>query len=182
MKRMQKRYIFVFIMILCVCGLIWKLSSSYAYYDTGYSGSNLVDGDKWQVNIVEVSNVNTTGDALLIDNVSTIGTTLNFNVSLFKPGDSVYFDFTVKNMGKLDAMLYATTLVGLSTLDSEVINYEIIPLDYIVAATDSKDGSIMKENELQLFRIKVVYDNTTAIDNYHEYNLNLGSTIIYEQK
>ena len=169
---MQKRYIILGVVLVIVCGLIWKISGSYAFFDPGYHGENIVSGDKWGVNIVEVSEIETIGNPI----------TLNFAVSLFAPGDTVTFDFKIKNTGKLDAELYATTLSGLSNLESEVISYEILPLDYINIHTDDTEGSIIKSGETQSFRITVKYEDNIAINNVKEYNLGLGSTIIYKQK
>ena len=179
---MQKRYIVLIIISILVCGLIWRISSSYAYFSPGYLGENIISGDKWGVNIIEVSPIETTGNPIINEKISTIGTTLNFGVSLFEPGDTVSFDFTIKNTGKLDAELYATTLAGLSNLESEVISYEILPLDYVNIHEDENDGSIIKSGESQMFRITVKYEDNVAISNIKEYNLGLGATIIYKQK
>lgn len=179
---MQKRYIVLIVISVLVCGLIWKISSSYAIFDPGYDGENIVSGDKWGVNIVEVSEIESIGSPVINEEISTIGTTLNFGVSLFAPGDMVTFDFTVKNTGKLDAELYATTLSGLSNLESEVISYEVLPLDYATIHEDKNEGSIIKSGESQMFRITVKYEDNVAITNIKEYNLGLGSTIIYKQK
>ena len=178
---MQKRHIIVFIVFIVVSLLVWKLSSSYAIYNPGYDGKNIIVGDKWGVNIVEIGEVKTTGKAILTDEISTIGTTLNFGVSLFEKGDTLTFDFTVKNLGKLDAELYATTITGLSRLDSEVISYDILPLEYANIHEDEKEGSIIRKDESQSFRITIKYENNVATNNKVEYNLGLGSTIIYKQ-
>ena len=162
--------------------LIWRLSSSYAAVDIGYSGRNIISGDKWGVNIIEVGKVNTEGEAILTKDVSTIGTTLNFDVSLFKPGDKVSFDITVSNTSTLPAELYALTLSGLSSIDSEVINYRILPVDSSIIHEDNTTGSIIKSGEKQTFNIEVLYSDNVSKDEDKEYNLSLGSTIIYKQK
>ena len=168
--------------IVIVCVLIWKLSTSYAMYNPGYEGKNIVAGDKWGVNIVEVGEIKSNGNVIIDKEVSTIGTTLNFGVSLFSPGDEVSFEFKVQNLGKLDAELYATTLNGLSQLESEVISYEILPLEYAIIHEDEREGSIIKNNESQSFKITVRYEDNVSNSNNKEYNLNLGSTIIYKQR
>ena len=182
MKNIQKRYIILSIVILGVLILIWQLRSSYALVNIGYDGKNIVSGDKWGVNIVEVSDIETKGEAIVTREVSTIGTTLNFDVSLFKPGDEVSFNITTENTSNLNAELYALTLAGVSPLDAEVITYVISPLDYVSLHEETKDGSIIKKGEKQMFNIKVIYDQNVSINNNKEYNLSLGSTIIYKQK
>ena len=174
MKNIHKRYIVLFVVIIVVVVVIWKLYPSFAYMNQGYEGNNIVTGRNWGVNITEISNIEKKGEAILLNNVDSIGTTLNFNVSLFKPGDEVSFDITVTNTGKLNAELYAMTLAGVSPLDGEAIDYEILPLDYI--------GSIIKANESQSFHLSVKYSDRVAQGVNREYNLGLGSTIIYKQK
>ena len=178
---MQKRYIFLILVVISVGFLIWHVSSSYAYVNQGYEGNNIVTGDKWGVNIVKISEVTKEGDAELIGDISTIGTTLNFNAVLFNPGDKISFNVSVSNTGNLDAELYALTLTGLSMVDSENINYSIMPLDYLLIHNDEEDGSILKKNEKQDFIITLEYDPKAPNNNW-EYNLSLGSTIIYKQR
>ncbi len=178
---MQKRYIFLILVVISVGFLIWHVSSSYAYVNQGYEGNNIVTGDKWGVNIVKISEVTKEGDAELIGDISTIGTTLNFNAVLFNPGDKISFNISVSNTGNLNAELYALTLTGLSMIDSENINYSIMPLDYLLIHNDEEDGSILKKNEKQDFIITLEYDPKAPNNNW-EYNLSLGSTIIYKQR
>ena len=182
MKKIQKRYIILIIIIVAVGVLIWQLRASYAYMDIGYTGKNIISGDKWGINIIDVEKPEITGDATLISDISTIGTTLNFEVLLTKPGDKVSFNFTVQNMGKLNAELYALTLSGVSSLEGENITYTILPIDSSIIHEDNNDGSIIKSGEKQMFNITVNYEDNVNANNAKEYNLNLGSTIIYKQK
>ena len=182
MKKIQKRHILLIIVIVLTAVLIWKLNSSYALVDMGYSGRNIISGDKWGINIVEVGKEVVEGDAILTKEVSTIGTTLNFDVSLFKPGDKVSFDVTVGNTSTLPAELYALTLSGISSIDSEVIDYTILPIDSSIVHEDNRDGSIIKSGEKQMFNITVSYSDNVSKEENKEYNLSLGSTIIYKQK
>ena len=182
MKKIQKRYIILGLIVVITGILIWHLSSSFASVDIGYEGRNIISCDKWGVNIIDVSEVRTTGSAILTKEVSTIGTTLNFDVSLFKPNDSVSFDITVSNTSTLKAELYALTLSGLSNIDSEVISYTILPIDSSLIHEEKKDGSIIKSGEKQMFNITVSYDENVSLQNDKEYSLSLGSTIIYKQK
>ena len=180
--KVQKRHIVLIIVIVVTGILIWKLSSSYSAVDIGYTGRNIISGDKWGVNITEVGKVNIEGDAILTKEVSTIGTTLNFDVSMFEPGDKVSFDITVSNTSTLPAELYALTLSGLSSIDSEIIDYTIVPIDSSVIHEDKVSGSIMKSGEKQMFNITVAYNDKVSKLENREINLSLGSTIIYKQK
>lgn len=181
-NKVQKRYIVLVIIIFLVGILIWKVSSSYALMDIGYKGNNIIAGDKWGINITDIDKPELTGEARLNGDISSIGTTLNFSVSLFKPGDKVSFNFTVKNLSKLSGELYALTLVGLNDIDGEVINYTIRPIDSSIIHDDQNSGSILKKDEKQRFNITVEYNNEASNNNSYEHLLNLGSTIIYKQK
>ena len=180
--KVQKRHILLIFVIMITGILIWKLSTSYSAVDIGYTGRNIISGDKWGVNITEVGKVNIEGDAILTKEVSTIGTTLNFDVSMFEPGDKVSFDITVSNTSTLPAELYALTLSGLSSIDSEIIDYTIVPIDSSVIHEDKVSGSIMKSGEKQMFNITVAYNDKVSKLENREINLSLGSTIIYKQK
>ena len=180
--RVQKRHILLIVVIVITGILIWKLNTSYSSVDIGYTGKNIISGNQWGVNIVEVGKVNIEGEAILTKDVSTIGTTLNFDVSLFKPGDKVSFDITVSNTSTLPAELYALTLSGLSSIDSEIIDYRILPIDSSIIHEESTTGSIIKSGEKQMFNITVSYNEKVSVMENREINLSLGSTIIYKQK
>lgn len=179
---MHKRYILVILVVLTVSFLIWKISGTYALYNQGFEGNNIVDGTNWSVNIVNINEPVLHGDAYLVKDISTIGTTLSFEVGLPNPDSKLSFDFEIENMGKLDAELNALTLNGLSMIDSEFINYEVIPQDYIYVKTNDANGSILKKNEKHRFRITVSYQESVNKNNIKPVTLNLGSTIIYEEK
>ena len=181
-KNIQKRYV-VLVIVICFVGvLIWSFSTSYAFMNQGYQGNNIISGDKWGVNITNISDVQLEGEAKLTKKVSSIATTLNFEVSLFKPGDKVSFDVTVENTSNLNAELYALTLSGLSPLDSEIINYYIRPIDSSMIHDTDSEGSVIKSGEKQLFNITVEYNKEASENVSSEHALNLGSTIIYKQK
>ena len=179
-KGMQKKHIYLIIIIVLIAVLIWRLSSSTASFDQGYTGKNIVSGDKWGINIIEIGEVEKSGNAELIGDVSTIGTTLNFAPVLFKPGDKISFNIVVKNTSILSAELYALTLTGLNDIDSENITYTILPIDGSMLHGSESDGSILRSGSTQTFKITVEYDEIA--NNIGEYHLNLGSTIIYKQK
>ena len=179
-NKISKKYL-IFVAIFAIVGvIIWRISSSYAKVDQGYEGKNIISGDKWGINIINVGEIKKTGEANLIKDVSTIGTTLNFNAVLFKPGDKISFDIEVSNTSILDAELYALTLTGLNDIDSEDISYTIMPTDGSVIHTKDSEGSILRSGGKQTFNITLVYDEIAS--SKQERHLSLGSTIIYKQK
>ena len=179
-NKYQKRYFILIIIIVLVGILFWRVSTSYAYMNQGYEGNNIVSGDKWGVNIVEISDVETIGNAEVIGDVSSIATTLSFNALLKNPGDKISFNVTVQNTSNLNAELYALTLSGLNDVDGELINYSILPIDSSYLHDNETSGSIIKKGEKQVFQITLEYNNSSRTNK--EYHLSLGSTIIYKQK
>ncbi len=180
MKKIDKRYILLGVIVIAVGILIWRLSTSYATMNQGYTGKNIISGDKWGVNITNISNIEKNGNAEITKDISTIGTTLSFSAVLFKPGDKISFNIDVENTSVLNAELYALTLVGLDDIESENINYTILPVDGSIIHDDNVEGSILKSGGKQTFNITLLYDDTKTSN--QEYHLNLGSTIIYKQK
>ena len=180
MNNIQKRYVFLGFVIVLVGILAWHFSNSYASMDQGYTGKNIISGDKWGINITNINNIEKVGNAELVKDISTIGTTLNFSAVLFKPGDKLSFNVEVENTSVLNAELYALTLTGLNDIDGENIDYTILPVDGSVIHSDTTGGSILKSGNKQIFNITLLY-NEVAKDT-KEHHLNLGSTIIYKQK
>ena len=180
--KIQKRYIVLMIIVVLSGILIWRVSTSYASMDIGYVGNNIVSGDKWGINITEIGDVVSTNDALVVGDISSIATTLDFNVLLLKPGDKISFDVTVENTSTLKGELYAIALSGLSNEDGENITYTVTPVDSSILHTDKVEGSILNIKDKQIFNVTVSYDDNVSIQNNKEYQLNLGATIIYKQK
>ncbi len=178
-ENIQKRYIVLVVVMILVGILIWRVSTSFALVNQGYTGKNIISGDKWGINITKVDDIEKFGSAEVISEVSTIGTTLNFSVVLFKPGDKVSFNIEVENTSNLSGELYALTLTGLNDIDSENITYTIMPIDGSLLHSDSNNGSILKSGSKQIFNITVCYDD--IVNSNNEYHLSLGSTIIYKQ-
>ncbi len=180
-KNIQKRYILVGVIFAIVGVLVWRLlSTSYAKMDQGYTGNNVISGDKWGINITKIDNVTKEGEAVLSGDVSTIGTTLNFSAVLFKPGNKISYDVEVSNTSTLPGELYALTLTGLNDIDGEDVDYTILPIDGSIIHDNNTQGSIIKSGETQNFNISLEYNPMSTSDN--EKHLNLGSTIIYKQK
>ena len=182
MQKKKKINKFVYLVIIFVLTgiLIWQISSSQASFDQGYTGKNIVSGEKWGVNITNVYEIEKAGSAELIGDISTIGTTFNFAAVLFEPGDKISFNVDVKNTSVLSAELYALTLTGLNDIDEENITYTIIPIDGSTIHDSTSDGSIIRSGLKQTFKVTLVYDEKA--NNSGEHHLHLGSTIIYKQK
>ena len=180
--KIRKRDICVMLVIVLVGFIIVKLSSTFAIDTQSYEGNNTVEGTNYKINITNVEDYVTTGEVEIINEISTFGTNLNFEILLNSYDASIEVEFTVTNQGKSSLMLVEKALSGLNTLDSENIIYELKPVDNIEFKTNETEGSIIKTNETQTFKLRVAFRDNINKNNFKETNLNLGLTLIYEEK
>lgn len=179
MKKIRKRYIIVGIVLVVVCVLVYKLSTSYALKNN--DNNQILTGDDWSLNITSISTPKLTGDAQVTTDLNSIGNNINFNVKLPKKSSSISYDVVVKNMGKLDAELFTISLFGLTELQKEYINYTVTPVDYIVMKSPTQNGSILKNGQTHKFNVSISYQSNVTDKNIIKDELSLGLNIIYSQ-
>ena len=66
LKNKYSKYMVIAIVAL-VAIIVWRLSSSYASVNQGYTGKNIISGDSWGVNITKVGNIEKNGDSIDYD-------------------------------------------------------------------------------------------------------------------
>ena len=179
MKKIRKRYIIVGIVLVVVCVLVYKLSTSYALKNN--DNNQILTGDDWSLNITSISTPKLTGDAQVTTDLNSIGNNINFSVKLPKKSSSISYDVVVKNMGKLDAELFTISLFGLTELQKEYINYTVTPVDYIVMKSPTQNGSILKNGQTHKFNVSISYQSNVTDKNIIKDELSLGLNIIYSQ-
>lgn len=179
MKKIHKRYIIVGVVLVVVCVLIYKLSTSYALKNN--DNNQILTGDDWSLNITSISTPKLTGDAQVTTDLNSIGNNINFSVKLPKKSSSISYDVVVKNMGKLDAELFTISLFGLTELQKEYINYTVTPVDYIVMKSPTQNGSILKNGQTHKFNVSISYQSNVTDKNIIKDELSLGLNIIYSQ-
>lgn len=169
------------LVIVMVGFTIIKLSSTYAANNQSYSGNNKVSGKNYALNITDISEPKNS-NVQVINEIASYGTNLNFEILLTSFESTYEFEFTVTNNGKSKAMLDMISLSGLNSIDAENIDFKVTPVDNLYVKTDKADGSIIKPNETNRFKVIVGYKNNINDNNFIENDLNLGITIIYEEK
>lgn len=179
MKKIHKRYIIVGVVLVVVCVLVYKLSTSYALKNN--DNNQILTGDDWSLNITSISTPKLTGDAQVTTDLNSIGNNINFSVKLPKKSSSISYDVVVKNMGKLDAELFTISLFGLTELQKEYINYTVTPVDYIVMKSPTQNGSILKNGQTHKFNVSISYQSNVTDKNIIKDELSLGLNIIYSQ-
>ena len=122
MKKIHKRYIIVGVVLVVVCVLVYKLSTSYALKNN--DNNQILTGDDWSLNITSISTPKLTGDAQVTTDLNSIGNNINFSVNLPKKSSSISYDVVVKNMGKLDAELFTISLFSLQEPKRHVLSFK----------------------------------------------------------
>ncbi len=116
MEQRKQRTLAIFALALALIAT----SVAYAALSTTLtiSGNVTKKGGSWSVYISNVSNIKTSGSAVMSTNPTVSGsstTSLNFAATLIKPGDKVEFDFTVANAGSVDAKISDSAAVIFKT-------------------------------------------------------------------
>ena len=182
MRRNNNRKIAIIILVV----LILCISVGYAIIQstlniTGTAGISSVTWDIHWENVQITSGSVSTSEA----NKATIdaaGTTVNYTISLPKPGD--FYEFTVDavNAGSIDGMI--------STVTSKLNNVNITTLpDYLEYSVKYADGIEVRENQIlaasgsETFKVRIAYKRDIEASQMPEtaQTLNLSFAVVYQQ-
>ena len=148
MKDRNKRKLIIYALI----GVLMLTTVAYASLQTilNVSGTVVKKGNLWNIYFTNPSSASIVGTATG-SSINIQASSLNFQASLYKPGDKVTYTVDIKNGGTIDAVLNIISLTGLDTAKSNSLNY---------TATYS-DGSAIKEgdtlNIMQNYRMNLEY-------------------------
>ena len=152
-------------------------------------GVGTVKGNTWSIQFANLSTpidgTGITGDAT-IDTPAALtgGTTMSFAVSLYFPGDEVYYDFEVQNNGTLDAEITDVQLTGVTAALAQKVNYSLKYDNGDGTFTALAVGDTLDAGDAKDLRLVVQLDPGTLPTELpsSDVNLSLGATIVYEQK
>lgn len=91
------------IIVWCVVLICFLLVTGYSTFAQPLAYPSKTVSNNWNISFTDVSRDEILGTALENNKPSFSGTTATFNVSLSSLGDSITYDFTIKNKGTLDA-------------------------------------------------------------------------------
>ena len=83
--------------------------------------ANKTNATDWNISFTKAIQRNITGNAKEVKPVSYTATTASFAVELTAVGDSVTYDFTITNNGKLDALVESVYIVPTNKEDDVII-------------------------------------------------------------
>ncbi|MEG0026390.1 MAG: hypothetical protein RR847_00430 [Bacilli bacterium] len=114
------------------------------------SGTVTAKGATWALAFSSPSSCTTTGTATVTTQPAVVGTSVNFDASIIKPGDSVTCTFMAKNTGTIDAKLasvsnnlvsYEGTVDDKAIVENAIVinpSYSGLAINDIIAAGASK--------------------------------------------
>ena len=174
-KYLRNKKSFLFLLILC-------LGIGFAFLSTQLTitGNTSVSGNKWSVYFNNVQITEGSVDASVVPTTTgTTTTSLEYTVSLDKPGD--FYEFTVDavNDGTIDAMIESITM---TTVDTDVAKY----LNYIATYDDGTalvQNDLLEAKDIATYKIRVEYKKDILASDLNEnsINLNLSFGVDYVQ-
>ena len=174
MKDRNKRKLIIYGLL----GVLMLTTVAYASLQTilNVSGTVVKKGNLWNIYFTNPSSASIVGTATG-GSLNIQASSLNFQVSLYKPGDKVTYTVDIKNGGTIDAVLNSISLTGLDTAKSNSLNYTVTYSD----GSTIKEGDTLNVGAKKTLKIAVEFDSSATSLPVSDVNLTFGVTLIYEQ-
>ena len=174
MKDRNKRKLIIYGLV----GVLMLTTVAYASLQTilNVSGTVVKKGNLWNIYFTNPSSASIVGTATG-SSLNIQASSLNFQVSLYKPGDKVTYTVDIKNGGTIDAVLNSISLTGLDTAKSNSLNYTVTYSD----GSTIKEGDTLNVGAKKTLKIAVEFDSSATSLPVSDVNLTFGVTLIYEQ-
>ena len=174
MKDRNKRKLIIYALI----GVLMLTTVAYASLQTilNVSGTVVKKGNLWNIYFTNPSSASVVGTATG-SSLNIQASSLNFQVSLYKPGDKVTYTVDIKNGGTIDAVLNSISLTGLDTAKSNSLNYTVTYSD----GSTIKEGDTLNVGANKTLKIAVEFDSSATSLPVSDVNLTFGVTLIYQQ-
>ena len=174
-KFLRNKRSFIFLLVLCLGVGFAFLSSQLTI-----TGNTSVSGNKWSVYFNNVQVTDGSVEATVAPTTSgTTTTSIDYTVTLDKPGD--FYEFTVDavNNGTIDAMIES---INMTSLDSDVAKYLSYTATYL-DGTELLQKDIIKKNSTETYKIRIEFmsdiESTDLVEEVT--NLNLTFEVNYVQ-
>ena len=174
MKDRNKRKLIIYVLV----GVLMLTTVAYAALSTvlNVSGTVVKKGNLWNIYFTNPSSASIVGTATG-SSINIQASSLNFQVSLYKPGDKVTYTVDIKNGGTIDAVLNSISLTGLDTAKSNSLNYTVTYSD----GSAIKEGDTLNIGASRTIKITVEFDSSATSIPESDVNLTFGVTLIYGQ-
>ena len=162
-KFLRNKKSFIILTVLC-------MGIGFAFLSTNLTitGNTSVSGNSWNIYFTNVQVAEDSVDATVVPTTTGTNTTsIDYTVTLDKPGD--FYEFTVDavNNGTINAMIQN---VNMTTLDSDVAKYISYTATY-EDGTPLAQNDVLKKNTTATYKVRVEYKkNISASDLSEEDN------------
>ena len=177
MKKNKKNLIYSILLLILL-----SIGIGYVYLTSNLSitGSTKVTGNTWDIhfaNLVVNSNSVTATTPASID--PTNNTSINYAITLDKPGDFYEFTVDIVNAGSIPGKINLVTINGITSEVEDIIDYSITySNDKLVQVNDILNANSSKNIKVRIYFIEDITPED-LLDT--EANLNLTLSIIYNQ-
>ena len=177
MKKNKKNLIYSILLLILL-----SIGIGYAYLTSNLSitGSTKVTGNTWDIhfaNLVVNSNSVTATTPASID--PTNNTSINYAITLDKPGDFYEFTVDIVNAGSIPGKINLVTINGITSEVEDIIDYSITySNNKLVQVNDILNANSSKNIKVRIYFIEDITPED-LLDT--EANLNLTLSIIYNQ-
>lgn len=177
---MKKEYSFGVLTMVAMIISVMALSIAYASIsqNLNINGVTTVKGNSWDIKFQNLQKPVIGGNAEIITPATLSYTTLNFDIYLKTPNDSVTYNWEIKNNGSIDAKLSSTPyLTGITSNLEKAITYSFLYDD----GTEIKVNDTINSGEVKKIKLTISFkDSETVIP--ENTKLNLKTTLTYIQK
>ncbi len=144
MRRKDKNHVFILVLIVAL------MTVGYATFAQPLASklSTKATGSEWNIGFTNVIRSDVSGSAKELSPLEYSETSANFNIYLGASGDAITYDFTVKNMGTLDAKVSSIYLFPANEANDLVL-FDISGLQV---------GDELKVGEIANMKIKAYYN------------------------
>ncbi len=181
MKRTMRRTKYLLLLLILFISVGYAILQS----NLNITGTTGINNAKWDIhwNNVQVTTGSVTGTNVTTPaTIDTNKTTVNYNITLSKPGD--YYEFTVDavNSGTIDGMI--------DTISSKLNNVEITTLpNYLNYSVTYSDGAELQANQelkagtTETYKVRIEYKKDISVSDLPgaEQTLNLSFSVTYKQ-
>lgn len=141
----------VVIGFLCIAIAMMSIGFAVLSSNLNITGTATVKTNNWDIHFENVSNKNSVGSTTVTaePTIDSVTTTVNYEITLNKPGDAYSFTVDVTNNGSIDAKLNSFVFGGVSTEQDVYINYSV---------TGMTEGEVLVAGAKKTITVNVEYD------------------------
>ena len=159
---------FIFITVLCM-----GIGFAFLTSNLTITGNTSVSGNSWNVYFTNIQETDGSVEPTVVPTTSgTTTTSLNYTVTLDKPGDFYEFTVDVVNDGTIDAMIES---IDMNNLDTDVEKYLSYTATYKYGSP-IRQNDVLQKKSMATYKVRVAYKTDIEAEDLDEEGINLTLT------